>query len=111
MVNLYRRFIKNCARISRPLTQLTGNTPVTWDNEKQKAFEYLKQALCTAPVIRTFDPKIPILLTTDASGLAIGAVLEQGEHVSRLQVAYFSRTMNPHEQKYHSQEQELLAIV
>jgi RNase H-like domain found in reverse transcriptase len=75
MVNLYRRFIKNCARISRPLTQLTGNTPFTWDNEKQKAFEYLKQALCTAPVLRTFDPKLPILVTTDASGFAIGAVL------------------------------------
>jgi hypothetical protein len=111
MVNFYRRFIKNCARISRPLTQLTENTPFTWDNEKQKVFEYLKQALCTAPVLRTFDPKLPIVVTTDASGFAIGAVLEQDEYGSRRPVAYFSHTMNQHEQKYHAQEQELLAIV
>jgi RNase H-like domain found in reverse transcriptase len=65
----------NCARISRPLTQLTGNTPFTWDDKTQEAFERLKQALCTAPVLRTFDPQLPIVVTTDASGFAIGAVL------------------------------------
>jgi RNase H-like domain found in reverse transcriptase len=75
MVNFYRRFIMNCARISRPLTQLTGNTPFTWDDKTQEAFERLKQALCTAPVLRTFDPQLPIVVTTDASGFAIGAVL------------------------------------
>ena len=111
MVNFYRRFIMNCARISRPLTQLTGNTPFTWDNKTQEAFELLKQALCTAPVLRTFDPHLPIVVTTDASGFAIGAVLEQDEDGFRRPVAYFSRTMNPHEQNYHAQEQELLAIV
>jgi hypothetical protein len=59
MVNFYSRFIKNCARILRPLTQIAGNTPFTCNNEKQKALEYLKQALGTAPVLRTFDPKYP----------------------------------------------------
>jgi hypothetical protein len=51
------------------------------------------------------------VVTTDASDFAIGAVLEQDEHGSRRPVAYFSRTMNPHEHNYHAQEQELLAIV
>jgi RNase H-like domain found in reverse transcriptase/Reverse transcriptase (RNA-dependent DNA polymerase)/Integrase zinc binding domain/Retroviral aspartyl protease/Chromo (CHRromatin Organisation MOdifier) domain len=111
MVNFYRRFITSCARISRPLTQLTGNTPFKWDNATQDAFEQLKQVLCTAPVLRTFDPNLPIIVTTDASGFAIGAVLEQDETNLRRPVAYFSRTMNPHEQNYHAQEQELLAIV
>jgi RNase H-like domain found in reverse transcriptase len=78
---------------------------------KTESFEYLKQALCTAPVLRTFDPKLLILVTTYASGFAIGAFLEQDEHRSRRPVSYFSRTMNPHEQNYHAQEQELLAIV
>jgi RNase H-like domain found in reverse transcriptase/Integrase zinc binding domain len=111
MVNFYRRFIVNCARISRPLIQLTGNTPFAWDSTTQDAFEQLQQSLCTAPVLRTFDPKLPIVVTTDASGFAIGAVLEQDEAGARRPVAYFSRTMNPHEQNYHAQEQELLAIV
>jgi RNase H-like domain found in reverse transcriptase len=73
--------------------------------------DQLKKALCTAPVLRTLDPKLPIIVTTDASGFVIGAVLEQDEANSRRPVAYFSRTMNPHEQNYHAQEQELLAIV
>jgi hypothetical protein len=111
MINFYRRFITSCARISKPLTQLTGNTPFKWDGETQNAFDQLKKALCTAPVLRTFDPTLPIIVTTDASGFAIGAVLEQDEATFRRPVAYFSRTMNPHEQNYHAQEQELLAIV
>jgi hypothetical protein len=111
MVNFYHRLIMNCARISRPRTQLTGNTPFTWEDNTQKAFEQLKQALCTAPVLHTFYPQLPVVATTDASGFAIGAALEQDEDGFRRPVAYFSRSMNPHEQNYHVQEQELLAIV
>jgi hypothetical protein len=90
MVNFYRRFVMNCARISRPLTQLTGNTPFTLDDKTRKAFEQLKQAVCTAPVLRTFDPQFPIVLTTNTSGFAIGAVLVQEEDGFRRPVAYFS---------------------
>ena len=111
MVNFYRRFIKNCAHIARPLTQLTGNVDFVWSETTQSSFEILKHALCSAPVLRTYDPVLPITVTTDASGFAIGAVLEQDEDGIRRPVAYFSRTMNPHEQNYHAQEQELLAIV
>jgi nicotinic acid phosphoribosyltransferase len=50
-------------------------------------------------------------VTTDASGYAIGAVLEQTDSGSRRLAAFFSRTMSPAEQSYHTQEQELLAIV
>jgi hypothetical protein len=66
MVNFYLRFIMHCARILIPLTQLPGNTPFTWDDKAQNAFEQLKQALCTAPVLRTFDPQFPIKVTTDS---------------------------------------------
>jgi hypothetical protein len=111
MINFYRRFITSCARISKPLTQLTGNTPFKWDGATQDAFDQLKKTLCTAPVLRTFDPKLPIIVTTDASGFAIGTVLEQDEANYRRPVAYFSRTMNPHEQNYNAQEQELPRIV
>jgi hypothetical protein len=79
VINFYRRFITSCARISKPLTQLTGNTPFKWDGETQNAFDQLKKALCTAPLLRAFDPTLPIIVTTDASEFAIGAVLEQDE--------------------------------
>jgi RNase H-like domain found in reverse transcriptase len=111
MVNFYRRFIQNCAHIARPLTHLTGNVDFLWSETTQSSFESLKRALCSAPVLRTYDPALPITVTTDASGFAIGAVLEQDEDGMRRPVVYFSRTMNPHEQNYHAQGQELLAIV
>jgi RNase H-like domain found in reverse transcriptase len=82
-----------------------------WSETTQSSFENVKRALCSAPVLRTYDPALPITVTTDASGFAIGAVLEQDEDVMRRPVAYFSRTMNPYEQNYHAKEQELLAIV
>jgi putative transposase len=100
MVNFYRRFIMNCARTSRPFAQLIGNTPFTWGEKTQKAFEQLKQTLCTAPVLPIFDRKLPFLATTDAAGFAIGAVIEQEKDGFRRSVAYFSRTMNPDEQNY-----------
>lgn len=111
LVNFYRRFIRNCSRISRPLTKITGNVPFNWTNYEQNAFDKLRKAVTSAPVLRAFDPELSTCVTTDASGYAIGAVLEQTDSESRRPVAFFSRTMSPAEQNYHPQEQELLAIV
>ena len=67
--------------------------------------------MTSAPVLRRFNPKLPIIVTTDASGYALGAVLEQDENNIRRPVAFHSRCLNTAEQNYHAQEQELLAIV
>lgn len=111
MINFYRRFIKGCADIARPLTYLTGKVPFKWNRAASDAFERLKVAVSSAPVLRCFDPTLPIFVTTDASGYAVGGVLEQDADGARRPVAYFSRTMNPAELNYHPQEKELLAIV
>ena len=111
LVNFYRRFIRNCSRISRPLTRITGNVPFTWTACEQNSFDKLRIAVTRAPVLRAFNPEFSTCVTTDASGYAIGAVLEQTDSDSRRPVEFFSRTMSPAEQNYHPQEQELLAIV
>jgi hypothetical protein len=110
MVNFYLRFIRDCAAISRPLTRLTGNSDCSSDESAQDSFERLQNALRSAPVLRTYDSSLPIQVATDASVNAIGAVLEQEEDGHRRPLAFFSRTMNPHEQNYHTLD-ELLAIV
>ena len=66
LVNYYRRFIRNCAKIAKPLTELTKNVPFNWSEHAQNAFEELKEKIFTAPVLAQFDPNKKIYVTTDA---------------------------------------------
>ena len=100
LVNFYRRFIKDCAKIAKPLTSLTKDVPFKWSPEADKAFKTLKTTIVSAPVLRTFHPEYPITITTDASKFAVGAVLEQDFQDGRHPVAYISKTLNPAQQNY-----------
>ena len=111
LINYYRRFIRDCSKIARPLTELTKDVPFAWSKTTQKSFEHLKNKITSAPVLKTFDPRLPVFVTTDASSVAIGAVLEQETKGERLPVAFTSRTLNPAERNYSPHELELLAIV
>ena len=54
--NFYRRFIQDFAKLARPLTNLTKkDQPWIWDDEQQEAFEALKKAFTTAPILRIPD--------------------------------------------------------
>ena len=74
----YKSFIKNFAKIAHPLTQLM-HREVTfhWSNECQKAFEELRNALVTSPVLAYPWPEGQVILDTDASEKGLGAVLSQ----------------------------------
>lgn len=111
LVNYYRRFIKNCSKISKPLTTLTKDVPFIWNNDAETAFLCLKEAVTSEPVLKTFNEDYPIIVTADGSKTAIGAVLEQDHPEGRFPVAYFSRTLNGAEQNYAAHDLELLTIV
>jgi RNase H-like domain found in reverse transcriptase len=117
-MGFYRRYIKDFSRIARPLTDLTrgqsgqSNKPITWTAECQTAFERLKAAMASYPVLRVVDPNKPFVLNTDASNVAIGAVLQQEDESGELHpVAYFSQRLTPAEEKYPAHEREGLAVV
>src|SRR5436190_20579113 len=71
----------------------------------------LKQKLCEEPVLQYPDFSRPFILTTDASGIAVGGILSQGEINKDRPIAYASRTLTDNELKYDTYEKEALAIV
>jgi transposase InsO family protein len=108
LVNYYRRFVPNLAVMALPLSELIKkDVPFHWGPSQQKAFEFLKQALTTAPVLAIFDPDKPISVHTDASDFAVGAVLMQEGRP----IAFESRKLSPAERNYAVHEKEALAIV
>ena len=69
--NFYRRFIKDFSKLARPLHDLTKkDTPFTWAEPQQTAFDALKQAFTSEPILAVFDPSRPTCLEVDASGYA-----------------------------------------
>lgn len=112
LLGYYRRFIKNFAKITKPFTKcLKKGEKIEHNDEFKKAFSLCKTILCNDPILQYPDFEKPFNLTTDASNVAIGAILSQGTIGKDLPVAYASRTLNPAETNYSTIEKELLAVV
>ena len=109
----YRQFIKNYAKIALPLIQLTRkDIKFEWNQECQKAFDYLKQQLTSEPILQFPDFKQHFILYTDASDFGLGAVLAQRPHNGKETViGYASRTLNSPERNYNITEKECLAVI
>ena len=109
ITGFYRKFVKDYAKIAGPILKyLKKNTTINLNDPSYiSAFEKLKEIITTHPILRypNFNKKFKLL--TDASNLAIGAVLSQEGHP----VCYASRTLNDHEKNYSTIEKELLALV
>ena len=76
MANFYRRFVKGFAAIAKPMTDLTKkDRDFTWSNEEEAAFQKLKEALTSAPILQVFDKDKPHEVWVDASDYAVGATL------------------------------------
>ena len=112
--NFYRRFIRSYSAICAPLTQLTKKGQVwNWTAECQDAFGQLKKCFVEAPILVNYHPKKPLMIETDASDLAKGAVLSQYEETDKgwHPVAFFSRKFGPAELNYDVHDKEMVVIV
>src|SRR5271169_3060821 len=110
--NFYRRFIHAYSRITLPITKLLkkGNK-FSWTSETQEAFDLLKTAFTTAPILRHFDPQLPIFLYTDSSGFALSGILCQLYDGQLHPIAFWSRKCIPAECNYDIGDREMLAVV
>lgn len=117
-----RQFIPHFATLASPLYELTKGSPrpgtgITISDPHRKAFDSLKNALVSAPVLKPIQFGLPVVIDTDASNTCLGAVLQQAFHdndngKSALHpIAYESHKLTTTQTRYSAQEKELLAIV
>ncbi|CAM8950749.1 unnamed protein product [Rhodiola kirilowii] len=108
----YRRFIKDFSKKALPLsTLLQKEVPFEFTNACKEAFNELKKALTSTPIIQTPDWKKPFVIMCDASDFAVGAVLGQKIDKKAGVIYYASRTLDPAQRNYSTTEKELLAVV
>ncbi len=89
-----------------------SGVPLRWKREQKVAFEKLKEALTTAPVLAYPDFSKPFVVDTDESDVAIGAVLGQSDAEGHFRViTYGSRVLNKAERNYSVTERECLSVV
>ncbi|PIK53738.1 Retrovirus polyprotein [Apostichopus japonicus] len=121
--SFYRRFVQNFSKIAGPLHALVAKTmqalkqskksELDWNLEHQQAFEILKGALCTQPILAYADFSKPFEVEVDASFQGLGAILMQRQEGKRRVISYASRTLRGAEknmQKYSSMKLELLGL-
>jgi hypothetical protein len=107
LAGYYRKFIRDFGLIAAPLTRLLRRDAFSWDKEAEDAFQALKRALTTGPVLQMPDFDKIFIVDCDASGVGFGAVLHQGVGP----VAFFSLPFAARHLKLATYERELIGPV
>lgn len=108
LAGYYRKFVKNFGIISKPLTNLLKkHEQFIWTSVHEEAFNALKSALVSAPVLALPDFTQQFIVETDASDKGVGAVLQQNGHP----IAFVSKALGPRNQGLSIYEKECLAIL
>jgi hypothetical protein len=113
LCSFYRRFVRGFSNITAPLTELTKEKKQwQWrEDQEELAFQQMKIAMTTAPVLLFPDFHRQFVLTTDASLVAVGGILQQDQGQGLQPLAYASKKLNNAEVRYSAYERELLGIV
>jgi hypothetical protein len=123
LVGWYDIYIKDFAKLATPLTDATHitkavNKRITWTDEMRQVFQQLKKILLDQVVLQIVDVRKGFIIKTDASGWAVGGVLEQeDENGKERPVAFFSRKLQGDFEKKTGQcgwsprEQETYALI
>jgi len=113
LANYYRRFVKDFAKIARPLNNLTRKEEQwKWGDEQQGAFEQLKQVFTSRLLLVAPDINKEFRVEADASNFATGGVLSvKCEDGKWRPVAYISKSLNETERNYEIHDKEMLAVI
>ena len=116
LVNFYHRFLPHCAEMMQPLHALLTPPPlsskqsIVWNDSALASFNTTKEAIANAALLFYPKPDAPTCLMTDASDIAVGAVLQQYVNGQWCPISFFSRKMTPTQTRYSTFDRELLAV-
>lgn len=113
LAQYYRRFIKNFSRAAAPLFALMKkDSKFNWGPECEEAFQQLKTALMSSPVLAHPDLSKPFIVECDASSSGFGAILIQKDSEDQERViAYASRSLTPCQKRWTATELEAGALI
>ena len=100
LAGYFRRFIRDYAKISSPLTALLTADPFVWSPACSEAVDTLKKRLVSPPLLAHPDFDEPFSIWVDASQLAVGAVLLQSQHGQTRVIAYASQALTKAQRKW-----------
>lgn len=108
MITYLSKFTPHLSNITHSLRQLLKkDTEWLWDENTQRDFEVIKEAIMKAPCLQYFSEAKAVTVSVDASKNGLGAVLLQDSKP----IAYGSASLTEAQQRYAQIEKELLAIV
>ena len=118
----FRRFLGMVQYLAKCMPNLAGNSSALrqllikdakweWTEEHTKQFHDLQLLVTSSPVLKYFDPNLPVKLSVDASRSGLGSVLLQLHKDDWHPVAFASRALSKSERRYSQIEKETLAVV
>ena len=113
LINYFRKFIRDRAKICEPLHALTRKGVIfQWSKECEESFQKIKDKLCRPPILQYPRFNKRFYLSTDASTQSIGVCLcQKDDNGHFMPIAYCGRSLKSHEKNYSITKLELLATV
>jgi len=118
LVNFFHALIPKCAEMCAPLSDLQSvewnqSDPVPpWSGKHQRAFEEVKRAMASKPVVALPRDDLPYVLNMDSSAVGLGGCLMQkGEDGMLHPVIYISKKFSKTEANWTAAEKELFGLV
>ena len=113
LTNYYRQFVKDFARVAKPLYKMTKKEiKQNWGEKQQRAFEELKEKFTIEPILIMSDLDREMRVEADVLDFAMeGVLLMKCEDKKWRPVAYIFKSLNEVERNYEIHNKEMLAII